>query len=726
MRGRWVVVLLILVMSVVSLAAAGVSIHFLYRASLDEQQARLADIARGRARLIEAIHRDELAEADVSRRGTPPLADDDVLEILLDAHEHVLHAERAGEVTIAKLQGPNIVFLLRSRYEHTGVPHPVPLDSTLAEPMRRALSGQSGALVGLDYRGETVLAAYEPVEGLGWGVVAKMDVAEVRAPFRRAGVVAAAATLVLVLVGAAFLIGLSSPLVRDIERSERRYRELVEGLNEGIWVVDQDACTTFVNPRMAEMLRYAPEEMLGRPLFEFMDAQAAESCKQRLWPEQEGVTGEHESRFTCKDGSQIHAMVRLAPMTDESGQYAGAYASVADVTRRRQAEDAMRRAHEQAQTYLDIAGVLILALDATGRVTLINQRGCEILGAAPDEILGHDWFETFLPEAIREEIKAVFARLMAGEIEVTEYVENLVRTRRGDERMIAWHNTVLRDEQGAIVGTLTSGDDVTDLRRAEQAARVAQEKLTEILRQEKERAVAELGRVREELVRKTRLAAIGQVSASVGHELRNPLGSIRNAVYLLRRRLGSDESKAGEYLAMIDDDVNRADRIIADLMEMSRPKKPNRQKVDLIELVEESARRASVPTEVRVRVSTDLRPFMVDLDVHQARQVLNNLFTNSVQAMEGRGEIRVDAKREEPYDIILVADTGPGVPPESRERLFEPLFSTKARGTGLGLAICRQIVAQHGGSIEYIDAAGGGAAFEIRLPRAPARCATVG
>jgi len=368
---------------------------------------------------------------------------------------------------------------------------------------------------------------------------------------------------------------------------------------------------------------------------------------------------------------------------------------------------------------------MIVALDAAGRVSLINQRGCEVLGVSRDEIVGRDWFGTFLPERQREEVRTVFARLMAGKIEATEYAENAVLTLSGEERTIAWHNKVLRDEAGVIVGTLSSGDDVTDLRRAEQTARAAQQKLTDIQRQEKDRALSELGQVREELVRKTRLAAIGQVSASIGHELRNPLGSIRNAVYLLRRRLESDGGKAAEYLDMIDGDVNRADRIITDLMEMSRPKQPNRQDVDLFGLLEESARHAAVPPEVLIRVVSAPSPFIVHLDAHQARQVLSNLFANAVQAMGGSGEIRVNAGREGDCDVISVADTGPGVPPESRGRLFEPLFSTKAKGTGLGLAICRQIVAQHGGSIEYVEKAVGGAVFEIRLPRASGRCPAV-
>jgi len=117
-------------------------------------------------------------------------------------------------------------------------------------------------------------------------------------------------------------------------------------------------------------------------------------------------------------------------------------------------EEALREERDNAQQYLDIAGVIFVAINAEGKVTLINKRGCEVLGYDEAEIIGKNWFDTFLPEGFRDEVKALFKKLMAGDIEPTEYSENPIVTKNGDERIIGWHNTVLRDESGNIIGTL--------------------------------------------------------------------------------------------------------------------------------------------------------------------------------------------------------------------------------------------------------------------------------
>lgn len=145
------------------------------------------------------------------------------------------------------------------------------------------------------------------------------------------------------------------------------------------------------------------------------------------------------------------------------------------------AREAILRERGRAHDYLTIAGTVIVALDAHGHVTLINRKGCEILGASEDEIVGKDWFECFLPERIRQEVRAVFRRILQGELAPVEYYENAVLTRSGNERLIAWHNTCLRDRRGRIVGTLSSGMDVTDLRRSEEALRRSEEALRALL-----------------------------------------------------------------------------------------------------------------------------------------------------------------------------------------------------------------------------------------------------
>ncbi|HLO33253.1 MAG TPA: PAS domain S-box protein, partial [Anaerolineales bacterium] len=151
-----------------------------------------------------------------------------------------------------------------------------------------------------------------------------------------------------------------------------------------------------------------------------------------------------------------------------------------DITERKQAENSLKAEREKAQKYLDIAGVMMLALDPNGTVTLINQKGCEILGYPVDEIIGKDWIRTFLPEAERGELQKVFQQLTRDKMESVGYYENNILTKNGEKRLIAWHNTVVRDAQGTIINTLSSGEDITARKQAEAELRASEERFRQL------------------------------------------------------------------------------------------------------------------------------------------------------------------------------------------------------------------------------------------------------
>jgi PAS domain S-box-containing protein len=217
--------LLVLIMTTVSLVVAGITIYVLYGTAFEQQQERLVEAAQSQARLIEAIARSDAVRAKTnpeSYPGGPAVA---TLSQIIDAHGNYKGFGETGEFTLARHAEDDIFFLLRHRHLDLDQPKSVPLGSNLAEPMRRALSGLSGTVVGLDYRGETVLAAHEPVAELGFGIVAKIDLAEIRAPFVRAGLVAICAALLVVFVGAVVFLRVSNPIMK---RLEERTAELMK------------------------------------------------------------------------------------------------------------------------------------------------------------------------------------------------------------------------------------------------------------------------------------------------------------------------------------------------------------------------------------------------------------------------------------------------------------------------------------------------------------------
>ena len=168
------------------------------------------------------------------------------------------------------------------------------------------------------------------------------------------------------------------------------------------------------------------------------------------------------SRLTLEDRTLLQARVR-------------------DLTAQKRAEEAFCAERNRAQRYLDIAGTAILVIDADQRVTLVNRKGCEILGRPADRIVGANWFDTFLPERDRERARELFRKTMAGEEPLSEHAESVVVTADGREKLVAWHNTVTRDAIGNAVGMLISGEDITERRKAEQTLQESEERFRAVV-----------------------------------------------------------------------------------------------------------------------------------------------------------------------------------------------------------------------------------------------------
>jgi signal transduction histidine kinase len=217
-----------------------------------------------------------------------------------------------------------------------------------------------------------------------------------------------------------------------------------------------------------------------------------------------------------------------------------------------------------------------------------------------------------------------------------------------------------------------------------------------------------------------RLATIGQFAASIGHELRNPLGVVESSLYLLRQHLKAeaDTPAVKKHLDRIGSEVVRANKTIHDLLDLARNRPPQKRPTLLHQLVESAGEAALLPAAVTLHASVPA-DLTLDIDPDQVRQVLANLFTNAAQALKGRGQIWVEAEpAADGVTRVRVRDDGPGIPAEDRGRIFEALFTTKAKGSGLGLSLCRRIMEAHGGSIE-VEPRSDGAGFVLVFPSSP-------
>jgi signal transduction histidine kinase len=214
-----------------------------------------------------------------------------------------------------------------------------------------------------------------------------------------------------------------------------------------------------------------------------------------------------------------------------------------------------------------------------------------------------------------------------------------------------------------------------------------------------------------------KLATIGQLASSVGHELRNPLGVMSNAAYIIERSMATAPTKAQEYLKVLNAQIRLSERIVTDLLDSARNSSPQRRRVDVETLLTEQLERVTVPSNVRVDMAIDPGLPRVNVDPDQVGQILVNLFTNATQAMDEQpGVLSVAARNGDWRVRIQVCDTGPGVPEELGDKIFEPLFTTKARGIGLGLSVSKSLAMANSGSLSVANHPDGGAVFTLDLP----------
>lgn len=254
-----------------------------------------------------------------------------------------------------------------------------------------------------------------------------------------------------------------------LRQSEQKYRTIFAVSPQIVLMVGRDGTVLDMNRIVQEYVGYAPAELIGKN-FMGLNFISGESRALILKNFEKMLKGEkiipYEVEFSAADGHREIARLHTQALRDDKGDISGALAVLFDITEQRESENTIRRERDRARAYFELAGVMFVVIDKDQNIELINKRGCDILGYGREELLGKNWFEMCVPERMHEEVAGVWKCLMAGEIGLFERIKGVVRTKSGIEKIILWNNSLMRDENGGVIGTLSSGEDISEMERA--------------------------------------------------------------------------------------------------------------------------------------------------------------------------------------------------------------------------------------------------------------------
>lgn len=493
-------------------------------------------------------------------------------------------------------------------------------------------------------------------------------------------------------------------MAEEAKLSGELCENILSSIAGGIFSTDLNARITSFNRSAEEITGYLEAEVLGKECCSVLRSDLCEkNCPIKDVLAKEKPVFNYEVSITNKTGEKIQVNITVSPLRSQDNKLIGIVENFRDLTKHKGLWGKLRQERNRAQQYLNIAGVIIVAIQSNGIVSLINKKGSAVLGYKEEDIIGKNWFDLCVPEEDKLERLEIFRQVMAGEIDEAEDYENIILTKSGQERIVAWHNTTLTDEQGNIVGTLSSGTDIT------------KRKMTE-----------------EELMRSEKLASLGQLAASVVHEVNNPLAGIMVYVKLFLKKYKENNlqsEKTESQLLKVDKELDRTTRIIRNLLDFARQAEPSMSPVEIPKVIE--AALFLVGNQINLenlRLTKNLAPNLplVLADFDKIQQVMINILLNAIQAMPQGGDLEIGAETAAGVLIegvrknmvrINIKDSGIGIPKENLNNLFTPFFTTKekGKGVGLGLSVVHGIIGKHKGKIEVISEENIGTTFSIYL-----------
>jgi len=506
----------------------------------------------------------------------------------------------------------------------------------------------------------------------------------------------------------------------QLRNRELMFRQVFEASKDAILILKNNRFVD-CNDATVRMLRaHNKEEVLSRHPWELSPEFQPDGQRSDIKAEEMIQTAyqRHFHRFEWvhkrMNGEDFPVEVTLT--TTQIGGLPHLHVMWNEIATRKQAEEALRHERDRAQSYLDTVEALMVALDKNGRITMLNRKASEVLGYSEEELLGRDWFETCMPQPVGvETVRPIYEKIVSKQIQAGDSFEDPVLTRDGVIRTIAWHTTLLNDANGNIIGILSAGQDITDLKMAE-------EKEEQLQRQ---------------LMHTQKMEALGRLTGGIAHDFNNILASAKGYTELAMMQAEEvHDEKQLHYLTEVYKSTDRAAAVVKQLLAFARGSKAEPTHQLLQDVVEEALVMMRPLLTARIGIVTCLDPGIapVLIDNVQFNQVLLNLCINARDAMDGEGRIEIGVRKVKgegecssclsAFEIdgveLYVSDNGPGIEADSLSRIFDPFFTSKevGKGSGMGLSVVHGIIHDHHGHIQVESEPGKGTTFHIYLPYA--------
>jgi PAS domain S-box-containing protein len=349
-------------------------------------------------------------------------------------------------------------------------------------------------------------------------------------------------------------------------------------------------------------------------------------------------------------------------------------------------------------------------LDPHFHILDVNPRFSELFGYSLDEVKGKHINSAIVPKDKMEEAEMLGRRFMKGYV----YYDT-IRQRKDGSLVPVSISAAPIIVKGRLTGYVGLYKDVTERKQMERKLQEYSEHLEELV----EKRTRQLKETQEQLLKSERLAAIGEMAAMVGHDLRNPLTGIAGATYYLKTKLESEMDKtAKDMVELIEKGIKYSDKIISELLEYSREIHLELAGTTPKSIMKDALTLVKVPKNIRILNLTENKP-KIKIDVQKMERALVNIIKNAIDAMPEGGKLTVTSKKTNNKLEIAFTDTGIGIPNDTLEKIWTPLFTTKAKGIGLGIPICKRIVEAHGGKISAKSTVGKGTTFTVTIPVKP-------